>query len=94
MDEYRGDLEFNLYLYATETPLKVPKHFMSTICSLINSTPKLCRIDGRPAKGTFPTLCLEPIDSLVDLLTTFRARNFQRQIVEKHSLIQTINATF
>jgi hypothetical protein len=64
---------------------------MSTICSLINSTSKLCRIDERPAKGTFLTLSLEPIDSLVDLLATFRARNFQRQIVEKHGLIQTIN---
>jgi len=73
--------------------LKVLKHFMSTICSLINSTSKLCRIDERPAKGTFPTLSLEPVDSLVDLLATFRARNFQRQIVEKHSLIQTINKT-
>ena len=66
---------------------------MSTICSLINSTSKLCRIDERPAKGTFPTLSLEPIDSLLDLLATFRARNFQRQIVKKHSLIQTINKT-
>jgi hypothetical protein len=58
---------------------------MSTICSLINSTSKLCRIDERPAKRTFPTLSLEPFDSLLDLLATFRARNFQRQIVEKHS---------
>ena len=66
---------------------------MSTICSLINSTPKLCRINERPAKGTFPTLSLEPVDSLVDLLATFRARNFQRQIVEKHGLVQTINKT-
>ena len=66
---------------------------MSTICSLIDSTSKLCRIDERPAKGTFPTLSLEPIDSLVDLLATFRARNLQRQIVEKHSLIRTINKT-
>jgi hypothetical protein len=63
---------------------------MSTICSLVNSTSKLCRIDQRPAKGTFPTLSLEPFDSLVDLLATFRARNFQRQIVEKHGLVQTI----
>jgi len=66
---------------------------MSAICSLINSTSKLCCIDERPAKGTFPTLSLEPIDSLVDLLATFRARNLQRQIVEKHSLIRTINKT-
>jgi hypothetical protein len=63
---------------------------MSTICSLVNSTSKLCRIDQRPAKGTFPTLSLERFDSLVDLLATFRARNFQRQIVEKHGLVQTI----
>jgi len=66
---------------------------MSTSCSLVNSTSKLCRIDERAAKGTFPTLRLEPFDSLPDLLATFRARN-QRQIVEKHSLIQTINRTF
>ena len=64
---------------------------MSTICSLINSTSKLCRIDERPAKGTFPTLSLEPFDSLVDLLATFRARNFQRQIVEKHSLVGLVH---
>ena len=67
---------------------------MSTICSLVNSTSKLCRIDERAAKGTLPTLRLEPFDSLPDLLATFRARNLQRQIVEKHSLIQTINRTF
>jgi hypothetical protein len=66
---------------------------MSAICSLINSTSKFCRIDKRAAKGTFPTLSLEPFDSLLDLLATFRARNFQGQIVEKHSLIQTINKT-
>ena len=66
---------------------------MSAICSLINSTSKLCRIDKRAAKGTFPTLSLEPFDSLLDLLATFRARNLQRQIVEKHGLIQTINKT-
>ena len=73
--------------------MKVLKHFMSTICSLVNSTSKLCRIDERPAKGTFPTVSLEPVDSLVDLLATFRARNFQRQIVEKHDFVQTINKT-
>jgi hypothetical protein len=73
--------------------LKVLKHFMSTICSLVNSTSKLCRIDERRAKGTFPTVSLEPVDSLVDLLATFRARNFQRQIVEKHDFVQTINKT-
>ena len=67
---------------------------MSPICSLINSASKLCRIDERAAEGTFPTLRFEPFDSLVDLLATFRARNLQRQIVEKHILIQTINKTF
>ena len=66
---------------------------MSAICSLINSTSKLCRVDERVAKGTFPALRLEPFDGLVDLLATFRARNFQRQIVEKHGLVQTINKT-
>jgi hypothetical protein len=71
-------LELNFYLDAPKALLKVPKHFMSVICSLINSASKLCRIDERPAKGTFPTLSLEPVDSLVDLLATFRARNFQR----------------
>jgi hypothetical protein len=71
-------LELNSYLDAPKALLKVPKHFMSTICSLVNSTSKLCRIDRRPAKGTFPALSLEPVDSLVDLLATFRARNIQR----------------
>jgi hypothetical protein len=71
-------LELNFYLDTPEARLKVLKHFVSAICSLINSTSKLCRIDERPAKRTFPTLSLEPIDSLVDLLATFRARKFQR----------------
>ena len=86
-------LKLNFYLDAPKALLKVLKHFMSTICSLTNSTSKLCRIDERPAKGTFPTLSLEPVDSLVNLLATFRACDFQRQIVEKHSLVQTINKT-
>ena len=34
---------------------------MSTLCSLINSTTKLCRIDECPAKGTFPTLSLSQL---------------------------------
>jgi hypothetical protein len=71
-------LELNFYLDAPKALLKALKHFMSTICSLINSTSKLCRIDERPAKGTLPALSLEPVDSLVNLLATFRARNFQR----------------
>ena len=66
---------------------------MSAICGLINSTPKLCRVDERVAKRALATVSLEPVDSLLDPLATFRARNFQRQIVEKHSLIQTINKT-
>ena len=64
-------LEANSYLDAPKALLKVLKHFMSTNCSLINSTSKLCRVDERPTKGTFPILSLEPIDSLVDLLATF-----------------------
>ena len=71
-------LELNVYLDASQTLLKVLKHFMSTICSLINSTSKLRCVDDRVAKGTFLTLSLEPFDRLLDLLATFRARNFQR----------------
>ncbi|PYJ91668.1 MAG: hypothetical protein DME62_15120 [Verrucomicrobia bacterium] len=63
----RVDLEFDLYLNALQTLLKIPKHFMSAICSLINSTSKLGRVDERVAKGTFPTLRLEPFHGLVDL---------------------------
>ena len=66
---------------------------MSAICSLINSTSKLCRVDHRVAKGAFSTLSLEPFDGLFDLLATFRARHFQRQIVEKHGLLQRMNKT-
>jgi hypothetical protein len=84
-------LKFNSYLDAPKALLKVLKHFMSTNCSLINSTSKLCRVDERVAKRTFPTLRLEPVDGLVDLLATFRACDFQRQIVEKHGLVQMIN---
>ena len=69
--------------------LKVPKHFISAIRSLINSPSKLRRVKGRVAKRAFATLSLEPSDSLLDLLATVRARNFQRQIVEKHSLVYT-----
>ena len=71
-------LELNVYFDAAQTPLKVPKHFMSAICGLINSTSKFCRVDGRVAKGTFPTLSLEPSDRLLDQLATFQACNFQR----------------
>src|SRR4029434_4064249 len=87
----RRRLELNFYLVAPKARLKFLKHFMSTNCSLINSTSKLCRVDERVAKRTFPTLRLEPVDGLVDLLATFRACDFQRQIVEKHGLVQTIN---
>ena len=71
-------LEANSYLDAPKALLKVLKHFMSTNCSLINSTSKLYRIDERVAKRAFATVSLEPSDSLIDLLATFRARNFQR----------------
>ena len=71
-------LELNSYLDAPKAFLKVLKHFMSAICSLINSTSKLCRVDQRFAKGTFPALSLEPFDGLIDLLATFRACHFQR----------------
>jgi hypothetical protein len=71
-------LQLNVYLDAAQTPLKVPKHFISTIRSLVNPPSKLSRVDERAAKGTFPTLRLEPVDSLVDLLATFRACDFQR----------------
>jgi hypothetical protein len=74
----RPALELNVYLDAPQTPLKVLKHFMSTICSLINSASKLGRVDERVAEGTFPTVSLKPFDGLVDLPATFRARNFQR----------------
>ena len=71
-------LELDVYLDAAQAPLKVSKHFMSAICGLINSTSKLCRVYGRVAKGTFPTLSLEPVDRLLDQLATFQACNFQR----------------
>jgi hypothetical protein len=71
-------LELDVYLDAAQAPLKVPKHFVSAIRSLIDSTSKLCRVDERVAKGTFPALSLEPFDRLLDQLATFRARNFQR----------------
>ena len=44
---------------------------MSAIRSLVESASKLCRVDGRVTKGTFPTLSLEPIDSFVGHLATF-----------------------
>jgi hypothetical protein len=71
-------LELNLYLDAPKAVLKVLKHFMSAIRSLINSPSKLCCLEERVAKRTFATVGLEPSDSLIDLLATFRARNFQR----------------
>jgi hypothetical protein len=64
-------LELYVYLNAAQAPLKVPEHFMSAICGLIDSASKLCRIDWRVAKGTLPTLSLEPFDSLLDQLSTF-----------------------
>jgi hypothetical protein len=44
---------------------------MSAIRSLVDSTSKLCRVDGCVTKGTFPTLSLESIDSFLDQLATF-----------------------
>jgi hypothetical protein len=79
----------NLYLDVPKALLKVLKHFFSAIRSLINSPSKPCRLEGQVAKGAFATVSLKPFDSLLDLLATFRARNFQRQIVEKHSLVYT-----
>jgi hypothetical protein len=64
-------LELDVDFDAFETPLKVSKHFMSAIRSLVDSTSKLCRVDGCVTKGTFPTLSLEPIDSFLDQLATF-----------------------
>jgi hypothetical protein len=69
--DWAWPLELDVYLDAAQAPLKVPKHFMSAIRSLIDSTSKLCRVDGRVAKGTFSTLSLEPVDSLLDQLATF-----------------------
>ena len=51
---------------------------MSAIRGLIEATSKLCRVDVRVAKGTVPTLSLEPFDSFLDQLATFKACNFQR----------------
>ena len=79
----------NLYLDVPKALLKVLKHFFSAIRSLINSPSKPCRLEGQVAKGAFATVSLKPFDSLLDLLATFRARNFQRQIVEKQSLVYT-----
>ena len=73
-----GRLQLNFYLNAPKALLKVLKHFMSAIRSLINSPSKLCRVDERAAKGTFLALSLEPFDGLLDLLATFKACNFQR----------------
>ena len=64
-------LELDVDFDAFETPLKVSKHFISAIRSLVDSTSKLCRVDGRVTKGTFPTLSLEPIDSFINQLATF-----------------------
>ena len=71
-------LDLNGYLDGFKAALKVLQHFMSPICSLINSPSKLRRIDERVAKGTFASVSFKPFDSLVDLLATFKAGNFQR----------------
>jgi hypothetical protein len=71
-------LELDVDFDAAQAPLEVSKHFMSAICSLINSPSKLCRVDGSVAKRTFPILSLEPVDRLLHQLATFQACNFQR----------------
>jgi hypothetical protein len=58
--------------------LKVLKHFISAIRSLINSSSKPCRLEGQVAKWAFATVSHKPFDSLLDLLATFGTRNFQR----------------
>ena len=68
------------YLDGLKAPLKVLPHFISTICSLINSPSKLRRIDEHVAKGTFASVSLKPLDSLLDLFAAFKARNFQRYL--------------
>jgi hypothetical protein len=73
----------NLYLDVPKALLKVLKHFMSAIRSLINSPSKPCRFEGQVAKGAFATVSHKPFDGLLDLLATFWTRNFQRQIVEE-----------
>ena len=73
----------NLYLDVPKALLKVLKHFISAIRSLINSPSKPCRLERQVARGAFATVSLKPFDSLLDLFATFRARNFQRQIVEE-----------
>ena len=71
-------LELNAYLYAPKALLKVPKHFISTTCSFVNSAPKLCRFDEHVARGALSAVSLEPFDGLVHLLAALKARNFQR----------------
>ena len=68
----------NLYRNAPEAILKVPNHFVSATRSLVNSPPKLCRIDNHVARGTLLTGSLEPFDGLIHLLAALKARNFQR----------------
>ncbi len=88
-------LELNSYLDALQTLLKVLEHFMSTNCSLINSTSKLCRVDECPAKGTFPTLSLEPVDGLIDLLATFKEHVISSGKLSKNMvLVQTDKQNF
>ena len=69
--DYISPLELDVDFDAFETALKVSKHFVRAIRSLVYSTSKLCRVDGRVTKGTFPTLSLEPFDIFPDHLATF-----------------------
>jgi hypothetical protein len=70
--------ELNAYLDAPQALLKVPKHFISTTCSFVNSPPKLCRFDEHAARGALSTVSLEPFDGLIHLFAAVKARNFQR----------------
>jgi hypothetical protein len=77
--EYLAALsDINLYLEVPKALLKVQKHLISTLRSVIHSPPKPCRLEGQVAKGAFAIVSLKPSDGLLDLLATFRARNFQR----------------
>lgn len=71
-------LELNVYLDASKALFKIPKHLISSTCSLVNPPPKLCRFDEHVARGALLTVSLQPFDGLIDLLAALKARNFQR----------------
>ena len=70
--------QLNFYLDAPKALLERFRS-ISLVRFVASSKPpsKLCRVEERVAKGAFPTVSLEPSDSLLDLLATFRACNFQ-----------------